>query len=182
MSINGQAVLGIIPARGGSKRVPRKNLRWFRDEPLFYWTAAAAEKSRYIDLLVVSTEDAEIKELAQALMLEVLDRPAELATDEASSEDVIRHALTIHKADWVVLLQLTSPLRLAEDIDACIERAQMGYGCISINRATGEHNGAVYVARPEWLAHHDFSHMGLMKYLMPEERSLDLNTEEDFGA
>ena len=71
-----------------------------------------------------------------------------------------------------------------EDIDACIERAaesEVNYGCFSIG-PDGETNGAVYVARREWIEKHDFSHAGLLKYRMPEERSLDINYPEDFDA
>lgn len=176
--INGQTVLAVIPARGGSKRVPRKNVRDFRGKPLFQWASDAAQQSQYIDTLIISTDDAEIAFMAETLEIQIMVRPAELATDSASSEDVLRYCLEVHPSDWVVLLQPTSPLRTSEDIDACIERAQMGYGCISVD-SRGETNGAVYVATAEWLAAHDFNHMGLMKYRMPDERSLDINTEAD---
>ena len=176
--INGQSVLAVVPARGGSKRVPRKNLRRFRGTQLLEWTRLAAKASRYIDLIALSTEDAEIKTANNYGI--VIDRPEELATDDASSEDVLRHALAQFPAyDWVVLLQLTSPLRIAEDIDACIERAQMGNGCFSTYM--GKTNGAVYVASAEWIAEHDFNHLGLLKHAMPEERSLDIDEESDFG-
>ena len=177
--INGKAVLAVIPARGGSKRVPRKNLREFRGKPLLQWAWQEARKSRYIDMLVVSTDDAEIKEIASGYGAHVIDRPSELSTDTASSEDCLRHALTVFSLDWIVLLQPTSPLRVVADVDACIERAQMGNGCISVN-SRGDTNGAVYVATAEWLAEHDFNHLGLMKYRMPDERSLDIDTEADF--
>ncbi len=179
MAINGQTVLAIIPARGGSRRVPRKNGRVYRGRMLFSWTIDAALKSKYLDKTLFSSDEPEWLSIA-SIRCDCIVRPAELATDTASSEDVIRHALSLHPADWVVLLQPTSPLRTAEDIDACIERAQMGDGCISVNRATGRTNGAVYVARSEWLAKHDFSHLVLMKCVMPEERSLDIDNEEDF--
>jgi CMP-N,N'-diacetyllegionaminic acid synthase len=107
-------------------------------------------------------------------------RPADLSNDDASNEDVLRHAPRSYPHDWVVLLQPTSPLRTAADIDACIERAQMGDGCISYNRETGYKNGAVYVAKREWIEKHDFSHIGLMRYLMDEDRSLDIDYPADF--
>ncbi len=179
MSINGKTVLAVIPARGGSKRVPRKNLRLFRGKHLLAWAYDAGHGSKYIDRISVSTEDAEIQALCKTLAIPFLPRPVELAQDDSTSEDVLRSVLSMYAADWIVLLQPTSPLRTTEDIDACIERAQLGHGCISTHM--GKTNGAVYVATAEWIAAHDFSHMGLLKYEMPEGRSLDIDEEADFG-
>ena len=176
--INGQRVLAIIPARGGSKRVPRKNLREFRGKRLVDWAVSAALASKYLDTVVVSTDDTEIYRACFPLAVK---RPPELATDNASSEDVMRYHFNLSPFyKWVVLLQPTSPLRTAEDIDACIERAQLGQGCISVAFSTGKTNGAVYVCTAEYLAKHDFVYGALMKYVMPDDRSLDIDTEEDF--
>lgn len=180
MAINGERVLAVIPARGGSKRCPRKNIRDYRGSPLIAWALNAARRSRYVDEIIVSTEDAEIREIALRLGAAVQIRPNELATDDASNEDVLRYVLETHPADWVVLLQPTSPQRTAEDIDACIERSLMGDGCITYNDETHQKNGAVYVARSSWIAQHDFSHVGLMKLQMPAERSLDIDYLEQF--
>jgi N-acylneuraminate cytidylyltransferase len=180
MSINGKTVLAVIPARGGSKRVPRKNLRLFRGRYLLAWAYDAARQSKYIDRVFVSTEDAEIQALCRTLLIPFLPRPVELAQDDSTSKDVLRSVLEMYVADWIVLLQPTSPLRTAEDIDACIERAQLGHGCKSTFH--GKTNGAVYVATAEWLAKHDFSHLGVLKHEMPEARSLDINEESDFGG
>jgi len=161
--IAGKTVLAVIPARSGSKRCPGKNFRQYRGKTLIGWAIEAAKASRYIDTVKLSLD---------------ADRPPELCTDEATCEDVLRHH---HKGeDWLVLLQPTSPLRTVEDIDACIERAQLGHGCISTYM--GKTNGAVYVATAEWLSKHDFSHAGLMKYEMEESHSLDINFPEDFDA
>lgn len=180
MAINGQSVLAVIPARGGSKRAPRKNIRDYRGKSLIEWAWESAKGSKYIDAVRLSSEDPEIVCLAIKARMNVTVRPAELATDAATNEDVMRDVLVDLPHDWVVLLQPTSPLRTAEDIDACIERAQMGDGCITYNDETHQKNGAVYVARAEWLAKHDFSHVGLMKLMMPAERSLDIDHPEDF--
>lgn len=162
--------------------MPRKNLREFHGKPLVLGAVDQAKQSKYLDHLIVSTEDLGIAGVCwKARRVDVAMRPEELATDNATSEDVLRHVLKTCPAEWVVLLQPTSPLRTAEDIDACIERSQMGDGCISIDRSTGHPNGAVYVAKAEWIANHDFHHAGLMKYLMDHERSLDIDTEDDFG-
>ena len=184
--IHDETVLAVIPARGGSKRCPRKNARAFRGKPLIAWSLEAAKGSRYIDRTVLSTEDQEIALLSGSLFLllrsfQLLDRPTELATDDATNEDVLRYVLTIYPAEWVVLLQPTSPLRTATDIDAAIERAQMGNACISYRR-DGTKNGAVYVARASWLAEHDFTCIEHMRYVMPDERSLDIDWPSDFNA
>src|SRR5258708_3421055 len=132
MAPDGGTVLAVIPARGGSKRAPRKNIRPFRgNRPLVVVTRDIAVFSKYIDKFIISTEDEEIKTIAKTWGYQTTNRPPELATDEASNEDVLRYALSQFPHDWVVLLQPTSPLRTAKDIDACIERAQMGDGCIT---------------------------------------------------
>ena len=164
MAINGKTVLAVIPARSGSKRCPGKNFRTYRGKSLIGWAVDAAKASRYIDTVKLSLD---------------ADRPPELCTDEATCEDVLRYHAAQAPHDWLVLLQPTSPNRTTEDIDACIERAQLGHGCISTFH--GKTNGAVYVATAEWLGNHNFNHLGLLKYEMDESNSLDINTEEDFS-
>ena len=117
------AVLGLIPARGGSKGVPRKNIRELAGIPLITHSIQAARDATAIDSVVVSTDDEEIAEVAESHGARVpFMRPPELATDEAPTAPVITHALeTLHDAgeayDAFVLLQPTSPLRTATDID-----------------------------------------------------------------
>lgn len=183
MSIDGRTVLAVIPARGGSKRCLRKNIRPFRGKPLVVWAIEQAKASKCIDLLAVSSEDKEIQDLVRSTNTHVIERPSALATDDASSEDVLRHALTIFACDWVVLLQPTSPLRTTEDIDGCIARAQMGHGCYTYNMSTNTMNGAVYVAKSDWIMGNDFGWKpALMRYPMEDERSLDIDNEKDFLA
>jgi len=179
--INGQTVLAVIPARGGSKRVPRKNIRRFRGKPLIAWSIDAADASRYIDMVFVSTEDSEIRRIAEYYGATVIDRPPELATDDASNEDVCRHVLAEHPAGWVVLLQPTSPLRTTEHIDLALERSQIGDACVSYRR-DGSKNGALYIATAEWLGKHDFSYGATMRFVMDDEVSLDLDLPEQFDA
>lgn len=179
--INGKTVLAVIPARGGSKRCPRKNIMDFGGKPLIAWSIEAARGSKYIDHLLLSTDDPEIAATGLLRGLkpgEVLHRPVELASDTASSEAVLRHAMNTKGTDWVVLLQPTSPLRTSADIDACIELAQLGDACVSY-RPDGTKNGAVYVARSNWIQLHDFSSPA-MRFYMPQERSLDIDHPEDF--
>ena len=179
--IEGKSVLAVILARGGSKRVPRKNLREYRGTPLIQLAYDVALQSQYIDFVVLSSDDEEILAYADSLSLPRIKRPAELATDTATSEDALRHAIHTFNdfPHWIVLLQPTSPNRTVEDIDGCIETSKMGDGCISTLH--GEPNGAVYVAKSEWLIDHNFSDPGLFKYAMEASHSLDIDHEEDFS-
>ena len=169
--VNGKTVLGVIPARGGSKRFPRKNIAPFRGLPLIVWTIRAAERSEYIDTLVCSTDDLGVSLIVASAGCRVLSRPSELATDEAISEDVLRHALSIYPADIVVLLQPTSPLRTTLDIDACIG---MFHVKPVVSYCGTKRNGAVYVCDSQ---HIDFTDN--IPYIMPTERSLDIDYKED---
>lgn len=113
-------VLAITPVRGGSKGIPGKNIKEIAGKPLLAWTIEAAKNSKLIDRYVVSTEDAAIANVARDYGAEVLDRPAELATDEATTLAVLEHAISVIPCDVVVLLQATSPVRGESLIDECI--------------------------------------------------------------
>ncbi|MGB9578379.1 MAG: acylneuraminate cytidylyltransferase family protein, partial [Halothiobacillaceae bacterium] len=110
-------VLALIPARGGSKGLPGKNLRALGGKPLIQWSIEAAQRSRFVTRVVVSSDDPTILTAARAAGAETpFVRPAELAQDDTSSIDVVFHALDqLPPFDWVVLLQPTSPLRTSED-------------------------------------------------------------------
>jgi N-acylneuraminate cytidylyltransferase len=127
-------ILGLTPARGGSKGIPRKNIQPIAGKPLLAWTIEAAKASTLLDRYVVSTEDAEIADVAKRYGAEVLSRPPELATDEASTLAVLQHTIEQIPCDILVLLQATSPIRAPGLIDACI-REFMATGCDSL--ATG---------------------------------------------
>lgn len=114
--------LGIIPARGGSKGIPRKNIKNIAGKPLIAWTIESAKRSKLLDRLVVSTEDSEIAVISKEYGAEVVDRPAELAADDATTLTVLQHVLTKIDADVVVLLQPTSPIRDEGLIDDGITR------------------------------------------------------------
>ena len=183
MAINGQSVLGVIPARGGSKRIPRKNLREWKGKTLLQWAIESARESAYMDEFCVSSEDKEILEHASCLGVETCERPDWLATDKATSEGVLGHVLYTWKwADWIVLLQPTSPQRTGKDIDECIERSQLGNGCTTFNEH-GQRNGAVYVARSEYMiASIKFVAETFEQFLiMPNGRSLDVNYPQDLA-
>lgn len=118
-------VLGLIPARGGSKGVPRKNVREIAGKPLIAWTIEAALAARRLAAIVVSTEDDEIADTARRWGADVpFVRPAQLAADESPGIDPVLHALeTLPGFDAVLLLQPTSPLRTAQDIDGILHLA-----------------------------------------------------------
>lgn len=120
------SVLGVIPARGGSKGIARKNLAVVAGRPLLAYTADAARASRRLSRVIVSTDDPAIADAARALDLDVpFLRPPELATDTTPMLPVVQHAVDAMSADGfvpdaVVLLQPTSPLRRAEHIDGAV--------------------------------------------------------------
>jgi len=134
--IQGRSVLAIIPARGGSKGIPRKNIRMLAGKPLIAWTIEETKKSKYIDRLILSSEDAEIIKVAKEWGCEVsFVRPAELAKDDTPGIEPVLHAMSMLPGyDYVVLLQPTSPLRLVDDIDGCIETcvSSSAPSCVSV--------------------------------------------------
>ena len=134
-------ILGIITARGGSKGIIRKNILKIGGKPLIAWTIEQASRSRYLDRLILSSEDSEIINVAKKTGCEVpFVRPEHLAKDETPGIVPVLHAIKTlpEKFDFVVLLQPTSPLRSVEDIDGCIEH------CI-----TGNHLSCVSVTEPD---------------------------------
>ena len=120
------SVVAVIPARGGSKQVPRKNLMPIGGVPLVARAIAAARATPQIDRVIVSTDSAEIAELAREHGAEVIDRPAELSGDTASSEAALLHALTLVDVQVLVFLQATSPFIDPAALGRAIERVQRG--------------------------------------------------------
>lgn len=213
-------ILAVIPARGGSKGVPRKNIKMLAGKPLIAWTIEAAKKSKLIDKCIVSTEDEEIRSVAEAWGGEVpFLRPAELAQDDTPGIAPVLHAIKMMPGyDFVVLLQVTSPLRIVEDIDGAIIYC-LDNGCESCVGVTeAEHspywmyrmderntlqpileiakedsyqrqklpkiyqlNGAVYVSSIFFLTkQRGFVGEKTMGYVMPRDRSYDIDTMLDF--
>jgi len=218
--INGQKVLGIIPARGGSKTVPRKNIRLLAGKPLIAWTIEEAGKSKYIDRLIVSSEDAEIIKVAQEWGAEVpFVRPEELAEDETLGIEPVIHAINAigEYYEYTILLQPTSPLRTARDIDECIHYCitEDAAFCVSVSivdknpywmytleknkiisplmqaeRSFDRRqdlpevyalNGAIFLAQTNYLLQEkSFITEKTRAYIMPADRSLDIDREIDF--
>jgi CMP-N-acetylneuraminic acid synthetase len=140
-------ILCVIGARGGSKRVPRKNLKLLNNKPLMSYTISAAKKSKYIDRVVLSTEDKEIKKIGMEYGAEApFDRPEDLAQDDTKLPPVTKHAMEYmdnngFKADIVVQLQPVCPFITPELIDESIEKVLYG-GCssaVSLKKVSGGH-------------------------------------------
>ena len=137
--INGKSVIGIVPARAGSKGLPRKNIAPLCGKPLIAWSIEAGLRSQYIDLVIVSTDSNKIAGISAEYGASVpFIRPAELATDETPTIDVVIHALEYlnnqrkQRFDYTVLLEPTSPLRDEADIDRAIKQLVDNVGASSL--------------------------------------------------
>ena len=157
----GKRILAVIPARGGSKGIPRKNIKTLIDKPLIGWTIDVAKKSKYIDRVILSSEDDEIIKVAQDLGCEVpFKRPFELARDNTHGIEPIIHAIEqIPGYDYVMMLQPTSPLRIVEDLDGCIEKIfeVNGMSCVSVSEPSKS---------PFWM--YTFSSNSKLSPILPE--------------
>lgn len=180
-------VLGLILARGGSKRLPGKNLRPLLGVPLVGWTIAVAKQAKSLSLVAVSSDSSDILAFARSCGVRALRRPAQYAADATTSYDTIHFILRTpqyRRYDYVCLLQPTSPFRAPEDVDACVFLArQHGFPALkSVQEGSEVPNGAIYLATPEWLhAGGNWDDVSVPCYAMPEERSLDIDTAEDFA-
>lgn len=124
--INNYHVVALIPARGGSKRLPKKNIKLLDGKPLIAWSIECAKKSQYVDQIIVSTDSQQIKDISENYGANVpFIRPDYLSNDTATTYDVLQHtieSLALNKPNiLLVLLQPTSPLRTTEELDKAIE-------------------------------------------------------------
>lgn len=145
------SVLCVIPARGNSKRISNKNIRILLGKPLIGYTIEAALESHLCDKVVVSTDDAKISKVASELGVEVIRRPAEIASETSAIEDALRHAVCYVEerdelsVDIVVLLQANVPVRRKGEIDQVIRRLK------ETEKASAVATGLVVDQRPEWM-------------------------------
>ncbi len=219
-------IIGIITARGGSKGIPKKNIKELGGKPLIAYTIESAQKSKYLTSFLLSTDNNEIADVARLFGCDVpFIRPAHLAEDKSSSIPVIQHALTWLREerreiyDYVMILQPTSPFRTAEDIDACIEKIVetdadsvmsmvelTDFSLKKLKRIEHEdiifplleeegqqssqrqefesvykRNCAIYLTRVNLIEKGDLFGAISRAYIMPFDRSIDINTPFDFS-
>ena len=212
--------LCLIPARAGSKGLPRKNTREFHGRSLLHWTIERAVESKIFNEIAVTTDDSEAKKIGKALGVTVLDRPIEFAQDSSLASDYLKyHSQMIRKFDYMMLLQVTSPLRNTYDIQESFRLLtesndedtvlisftkagvrprtlffvnQEGYAQSLIqtterNRQDEKDlfrvNGAIFAAKTLTLEklEYDFLKGKVKSYIMPQERSVDIDTLNDFN-
>jgi len=214
-------IIAIIPARGGSKGIPRKNIKMIAGKELIAYSINAGKSSRYIKNLFVSTEDDDIEEVSRRYGADIIKRPSELAEDDSPTIDVILNCLEYFhknkiKVDVILLLQATSPLRTSQDIDQAIEQFVNGEGDSLISVCELSHspywslkledgylepnfgrdylnmrrqdlpllyapNGSLFIATPDYLLKNKtFYSEKTLPYLMPAERSIDIDNDLDF--
>lgn len=210
---NAAKIVALVPMRGGSKSIPRKNIKELAGKPLCFWILRAASDSRHIDEVWVSTDDAEIKNTVLSFGLpkvRVIDRPAELATDTATTESVMLHFAEHADFDVLALVQATSPATTSEDLDGAVEKFFTD-GCDSLfsgvlykrffwtpdakslnydYRARPRRqdfagvvheNGAFYLTAREILLKNKCRLGGRIGiYLLPEERAIDIDEPSDW--
>ncbi|HJV88511.1 MAG TPA: acylneuraminate cytidylyltransferase family protein [Noviherbaspirillum sp.] len=222
MAINNHVVIGLIPARGGSKGVLRKNLRMIGGKPLVGFTIQAALSSRYIDATYLSSDDDEILAYGENNGVKPMRRPSELSSDTASAVGVVKHFLDalqphlVGQDPYIVYLQPTSPLRSGIHIDAALLQMMMqqAHSLMSVvemakspfkSFSLDDHgrlksifdeamsnqrrqdlpkaympNGAIYVFRSsEFLSKGGFPSNGSVPFMMSQDESIDIDTEED---
>lgn len=216
-----EKIIAIIPARGGSKRVPKKNIKPLNGKPLIYYSINSALQSQHFDKIIVSTDDEEIKEISIKFGAEIVERPSNLAEDDSSTIDVIFHVLDVlkkksYEPTLLVLIQPTSPLRDNEDIDNAIrlflkskcdilmsvsESKHPPFWCFKLEEGllkpifdikylsirsqdlekTYEPNGAIFIVRPKDLKlNKSFYSENTIPFIMPSEKSVDIDDEFDF--
>ncbi len=221
---NDKKILAIIPARSGSKRLPNKNILTLIDKPLIAWTILEAKKSKYIDEVIVSTDNSDIADISKKYNANVpFIRPVQLSSDTTSSFGVVEQAINYLKNDnnkiydYALLLQPTSPLRNFFDINSAIEllfkknadsvisvcklEHPLEWSCdlpedlsmnefvdrIKQNRSQDlktfyRLNGAIYISNIKRLIEEKtfFLKNNIFAYIMPNERSIDIDTLFDF--
>lgn len=181
-------VIAVIPARGGSKRLKGKNKKDLCGKPLICWTIEVALECKFIDEIIVSTDDTDIIKIAQKYSkVRIHLRPDYLSQDDSTAEDVALAVLSSYDDDTIVIwLQPTSPLRTMEDIKSCYNTFEdVPYFPVISCYFEGKIltlNGAVYITTLSKLREHGFFKDFMLMYCMPKERSIDIDTINEFKA
>jgi CMP-N,N'-diacetyllegionaminic acid synthase len=217
-------ILAIIPARGGSKGIPKKNIITIAGKPLIAWTIESAQKSRLVNRVVVSSDSPEILSVAKKYGSEIITRPAKFANDKISAVAAVPHTLEYLKKkekyipDIIVFLQPTSPLRTSKDIDDAIRLFIQKKAGAVISVTEGDNkalksffiekgimrgivndefpftnrqalpkiympNGAIFIiSEKEFQKEQRLFSKKTYAFIMPEERSIDLDVKEDIPA
>ncbi len=162
--------LAIIPARGGSKRLLRKNILDLNGKPLIAYSIEAGLKSKYIDKVVVSSDDDEILDVSKKYGAQLIKRPEVLASDTATTFDALKHTIdNIEKYDYILLLQATSPLRNEKHIDEAIELLELKKADAIVSVCEMDHSPLWSNTLPK-----DNSMTGFLKDEVKNKRSQDL--------
>lgn len=203
-------ILAFIPARSGSKRLPKKNKKLLKNKPLFMWTINEAMKSKYLDKLILSTDDKEIENRTKKIKsILAVKRKKVLANDKTQVEKVVHDYLSNNNLnyDLICVLQPTSPLRKAKDIDDAIKSlikskhkslisvcttTKKSKFIVSIkngfiekktkNNSKFKLNGAIYLSCIDYfIRHKTFFSSKTIAFKMPKSRSIDIDTDNDFN-
>jgi CMP-N-acetylneuraminic acid synthetase len=181
--------VGIILARGGSKRIPRKNLKPMCGRPLVEWTIIAAAESK-LDAVILSSDSDDILHVARGHRCLPVKRPAEMATDDASSYPALLHAYDVWKMSFlthaldIMLLQPTSPLRDFSHVNAMLLEYRTRTAprpTASFGESSNVPNGAMYLAPAMWVVDgNTWDCDDIARYVMADKESIDINTQEEF--
>lgn len=197
-------MIAIIPARGGSKGIPRKNIKLLRKKPLLVWSVERALEARHISRVIVSTDDDEIAKIAEQSGAEIIHRAPDLATDVSTTIDVIHnHWLELDQPSAIVTLQPTSPLRSNQLIDRCIDyyldsaanERILATGFLSKQYEFGSNNnirrqdllgyfyddGNVYIHSDQAISNKIWSSKHALKFFTAEFENYEIDTDIDFS-
>lgn len=199
--------LAVIPARGGSKGIPKKNIKLLFGKPLIAWSIEAAHKANCIDHVCVSTDCDEIAKVAELHGAEVIKRPNDISGDQATMLEMMQHVLSVKKCETFILLQATSPIRTEGLIDRCYlqfkegnyDSLATGFDCKYIEyskdvdlAADGKElqrqdipgffydDGNVYCIKPEFILRGDRYGKSIGKYYTSKTEHLDIDDPFDF--
>ena len=184
----------IIPARGGSKRLPEKNIALLQGRPLIAYAIEAWKESRYYKRpAIVSTDSDLIGTIASGFGAEIIKRPTIYAQDDSPTIEAVNHV--VHSLEkyqhrrihWILILQPTSPLRVPEDIDGCLdivarnEADSLSSICPQVSTYDTRENGAIYITHANIIRGWTLNGQRHFYYMMPPERSIDIDTAEDLA-